>query len=158
MTKGRPETPSQVRLVRNPTPLRVAAISDLLASVGMRARDPRKMRRAIQGSLEVIVAYAGREVVGFGRLVSDGVYYGTLWDVAVAPRFQGHGVGRAIVERLLRTARKRKLRMVGLFTALYNRSFYEGLGFTVLEDIHPMTIRTGIDGPGPHGKKGHSNE
>jgi GNAT superfamily N-acetyltransferase len=131
--------PDGVHLVQAPGALDYQAVSALLASVGMRARDPVAMARAVEASTSVVAAYRGDDLVGFGRLISDGVYYGTIWDVAVSRVVQGQGIGRAIVEALLATAREQRLYMLGLFTALHNRSFYQALGFTLLDDIHPMT-------------------
>jgi ribosomal protein S18 acetylase RimI-like enzyme len=72
-------------------------------------------------------------------MISDHVYYGTIWDVAVRPDMQGTGIGSRIVALLLRRARRRKLYMIGLFTAAHNRSFYERMGFSFLDDVHAMT-------------------
>lgn len=131
--------PPGVRLVGNPQSLDHEAVSALMAAVGMRARDPAEMARAVAASTAVVAAYRGDELVGFGRLISDGTYYGTIWDVAVSPAEQGHGIGNAIVADLLATAKQLRLYMIGLFTELHNRTFYEDLGFTLLEGIHPMT-------------------
>lgn len=130
-----------VRFVHKPRNLDLAQVSELLASVGMRVRSPVAMRRAIRKSADVVVAFAGNQIVGFGRLISDEVYYGSLWDIAVSPRFQRQAIGSELVKRLLSTARKHELYMVGLFTALNNRKFYENLQFSLLQDIHPMTLR-----------------
>jgi ribosomal protein S18 acetylase RimI-like enzyme len=130
-----------IRFVLRPRNLDLSQVSSLLESVGMRVRSQRDMRNAIRNSTEVVVAFAGDEVVGFGRLISDDVYYGSLWDIAVSPTFQRRAIGSGIVKRLLAAARKKDLYMIGLFTALDNRRFYEGLQFSLLQDIHPMTIR-----------------
>ena len=132
---------SAVRFIRNPRDVDLTQVSSLLSSVGMRVRHPGTMRKAIRNSTAVVVAVVGDEIVGFGRLISDDAYYGSLWDIAVSPAFQRRAIGREIVRRLLKTARQKELYMVGLFTALNNRRFYESLQFALLDDIHPMTIR-----------------
>jgi ribosomal protein S18 acetylase RimI-like enzyme len=129
----------RLRLVLNPQELDFKAISRLMAVVGMRERKPSQMRRAVIASSDVVVAYFGDELVGFGRMISDQTYYGTIWDVAVTPELQGRRIGSRIIEKLLQRARTRKLTMVGLFTASHNRDFYERTGFTYLDDIHAMT-------------------
>jgi N-acetylglutamate synthase-like GNAT family acetyltransferase len=133
--------PSGLLFIANPASIDLEDVSRLLCSVGMRARPHDSMERAIRASTEVIVVYAaGQTLVGFGRLVSDETFYGTLWDVAVHPDFHRHGIGREIVARLLAKCLTLKLRMVGLFTALHNRQFYQHFGFSMLEDIHAMTL------------------
>lgn len=130
-----------VRLLEAPGHKEIVAVSQLLAAVGMRRRAPEAMRRAIDASQAVAVARVDDIIVGFGRLVGDGVYYGSLWDVAVSPAVQRRGVGSSIVDLLLRVARRQKLQIVGLFTESHNNIFYERRGFKMLGDIHPMTTR-----------------
>jgi ribosomal protein S18 acetylase RimI-like enzyme len=115
------------------------AVSLLLELVGMRARSIADLHRAVDASTDTAVALHGPDVIGFGRLITDGVYYGSLWDIAVLPDFQRRGVGRRIVQALIEKARARGLYMIGLFTSNYNDLFYENLGFKVISDVHAMT-------------------
>ncbi len=132
---------SGFRIETNPPTVDLTSVSDLLEVVGMRARSIDAMAKAIRASTEVLVVYNDRNIlVGFGRLISDGTYYGTLWDIAVHPNFQNLGVGRAIVVRLLAKCRSLGLSMIGLFTASHNRQFYANAGFAMLDNIHAMTL------------------
>ncbi len=129
---------SGLRFVRNPARYDWMKISELLASVGMRRRATGHLRRAVRASSDVVVVYRGVEVVGFGRMISDETYYGTIWDVAVRKEVQRRGIGARIMRLLLERAKRRKLYMVGLFTASHNRAFYESLGFRFLQEVHAM--------------------
>jgi N-acetylglutamate synthase-like GNAT family acetyltransferase len=129
----------QLRLVLNPSELDLAKVVALLDSVGMQPRKLRQMRRAVSASSDVVAAYVDKELVGFGRMISDCVYYGTIWDVAVQPDKQRVGIGTRIMTLLLRRAKQHKLYMIGLFTASHNRTFYEKLGFKFFNDVHAMT-------------------
>ena len=40
-------------------------------------------------------------MIGFGRLISDGIRQSALYDVAIDSDYQGLGIGREIVERLM---------------------------------------------------------
>jgi GNAT superfamily N-acetyltransferase len=124
----------------NPTKIDPQAVSDLLASRGMRARSAQEMRQALAGSSDVVAAYDGTVLVGFGRLISDGVWYGSIWDVAVRAGHEGRGIGTRIVNELLSCARRRGLYMVGLFAAPRHRAFYERLGFVYLQEAQAMTL------------------
>lgn len=128
----------EIQLVKNPAQVDLKAVSALMATVKMQARQPAALARALKASSDIVVAMQGAQLVGFGRMVSDSVYYGTIWDVAVTPALQGQGVGKKIMEVLLRQAKKRKLYMGGLFTATHNRQFYERLGLKFLEDVHAV--------------------
>jgi len=46
-------------------------------------------------------AWDGARLVGFARVLTDGVYRATLWDVIVHPDYQGRGVGEELMNRLL---------------------------------------------------------
>jgi N-acetylglutamate synthase-like GNAT family acetyltransferase len=129
------------RLENNPPKVDLLDVSNLLEIVGMGTRSIDTMAEAIRASTEIVVVYSDRDtLIGFGRLISDGTYYGTLWDIAVHPQFQKLGVGKLIVARLLAKCRRLQLKMVGLFTALHNRQFYESSGFAMLDHIHAMTL------------------
>lgn len=129
-------------LVTNPENLNLESVSALLERVGLRRRAPQHMSMAIRNSTEVIAVYLqSGALIGFGRLISDGVFYGTMWDIAVDPAYQGRGVGTAIMNALLKTSRRLGLYMIGLFTAPHNWKFYERLGFVVIQDVHAMHLQ-----------------
>ncbi|HSE15775.1 MAG TPA: GNAT family N-acetyltransferase [Pyrinomonadaceae bacterium] len=130
-----------VYLVSSLKRINISDISKLLESVGMRKRNAIAMRHAIAASSDVAVAYLGNDLIGFGRMISDRTYYGTIWDVAVREDQQGFGIGKQIMTLLLSQAKKRGLYMVGLVTSEYNRAFYEQLGFSFLDDVHAMTLK-----------------
>lgn len=115
------------------------ALSKLFESVNMRRRPPDRMSAAIAGSTDVYAAYDGTRLVGFGRMVSDSVFYGSIWDMAVDPSMQHRGIGARILDELLRRAHAKELVIFGLFTAAHNKEFYEKYGFEFHPDIHAMT-------------------
>ena len=59
-----------------------------------------ELQAALDGTWNVVAREHG-ELVGIGRLLDDGALYATIWDMIVLPGQQRHGVGRAILERLL---------------------------------------------------------
>ena len=71
---------------------------------------------------------AGR-LVGFGRLLSDGVLYAVVFDMIVAPERRPQGVGARILRHLLDRCAGAGLRDVLLFSARGAAGFYEKLGF-----------------------------
>ncbi len=84
----------------------------------------------LQGALDAtwnVVAREDGELVGIGRLLDDGALYATIWDMIVLPGQQRHGVGRAILERLLARASRRTI--VALVATPSGRPLYEEYGF-----------------------------
>ena len=140
---ARKALPVQMRLsiVRKPTPTFLDALSRLMESVGMRRRKPRQMAKAIRHSILAVAAYTDGRLAGFGRLISDRTYYGSLWDIAVSPDSQRRGIGTRIVGALMEEAQRRRLIMVGLVTDSINDSFYARFGFTALPRVHAMRAR-----------------
>jgi N-acetylglutamate synthase-like GNAT family acetyltransferase len=85
---------------------------------------------ALSHSHPVISAWDDDLLVGFARATSDGVYRATIWDVVVHPDYQGAGIGRQLVERILCDPAIANVERVYLMTT-HQQSFYEKLGFTV---------------------------
>jgi ribosomal protein S18 acetylase RimI-like enzyme len=43
----------------------------------------------------------GARLIGFARVLTDGIYRATLWDVVIHPDYQRRGVGEELMGRLL---------------------------------------------------------
>ncbi|THV28006.1 GNAT family N-acetyltransferase [Glycomyces paridis] len=86
---------------------------------------------SLDGSLAGVVAFAGDEIVGMGRLVGDGAKYFYVQDVAVLPDRQGAGIGAAVVRRLLDHIARTvpSTAFVGLFATDGAVPLYERHGF-----------------------------
>lgn len=74
------------------------------------------------------------EIVGMGRVISDRASDGYIQDVVVRRDFQGKGVGREIVSRLIRHCKKRGLEWTGIVACPRTRDFYRNLGFRELKN------------------------
>ncbi|MDR3086287.1 MAG: GNAT family N-acetyltransferase [Christensenellaceae bacterium] len=113
--------------------LDVASFMALRRSVGLPEREKMQVKRALGASLCSVLALCGGEIAGMGRLVGDGAIIWYLQDVVVAPQFQGRGIGRAIVEKLLANVRECSLPgscvSIGLMATADKEGFYEKLGF-----------------------------
>ena len=97
---------------------------------------------SIQNSSYCISAYNNEKLVGFGRMLSDGIAHAVLFDVIVLPEFQGNGIGSKIMEKLLKECRRNKIRDIQLFCASGKIVFYEKFGFKARpEDCPGMEIR-----------------
>jgi N-acetylglutamate synthase-like GNAT family acetyltransferase len=79
----------------------------------------------------VVTAWQADRLVGFGRATSDGVFRATLWDVVVATDQQGVGIGRQLVDQLLRSGPLREVERVYLMTT-QSSGFYQQLGFRLV--------------------------
>ena len=82
---------------------------------------------------DVSIHYEGT-VVGMGRLVGDGAMYWYLQDIIVQPEYQGQGIGRMIVNRLLEYIKENAMPgtkiEIGLTAVKGKEPFYEIFGFS----------------------------
>ncbi|MGQ3478824.1 GNAT family N-acetyltransferase [Paenibacillus sp. TY11] len=90
---------------------------------------PEILYRAICNSWYVITVYENDHLVGFGRILSDGVYQTFICDLIVHPDYQNKGMGRAILTQLLEKCKSSGIRWVQLSSAKNKQSFYEKFGF-----------------------------
>jgi ribosomal protein S18 acetylase RimI-like enzyme len=102
-----------------------------------RGRDPESIMRALLGSSLVVTAWDEDRLVGTARVVTDGVYYATIWDVIVDQQYQGQGIGTRLTEAAVEPFRGRGFKYIALFAAEGKAGFYERLGF----ERHPAGMR-----------------
>lgn len=91
-------TSSEVYRDRLPTAAEFRELSD---SVGWDPYGAATTAAALEGSLFGSVALVDDEVVAMGRVVGDGGKFFYIQDLIVRPEYQGRGIGRQIVCRLM---------------------------------------------------------
>ncbi|MHB8094172.1 MAG: GNAT family N-acetyltransferase [Candidatus Aminicenantales bacterium] len=84
---------------------------------------------ALGRSWYAVSAYAGSRLVGFGRVLSDGVHHALIVDMIVDPEFQGRGIGSGILRKIIDRCRAERIRDVQLFAAKGRAGFYGRHGF-----------------------------
>ena len=85
-----------------------------------------RIKEAFLNSYRVVTAWDGDRIIGAGRLISDGVCYGWIHDMAVLPDCQKTGIGTGIVKHLLDG---NEGLLIGLTSAFGAVEFYHKLGF-----------------------------
>lgn len=101
-------------------------LCDLYEKTDLGERKAAELQHAFCQSSHVVVVYQEQKIVGGGRAISDGVYYAGIFDIAVLPEHQGHGLGREIMNRLLAKLEKQ---FIVLTTTVGKEPFYSKLGF-----------------------------
>ncbi len=103
---------------------------------------PEELIKAVANSQFVEAAYDAENLVGFGRVVTDGVLHAMIYDLIVHPSYQGHGIGTQILVTLISNCHEINIRDVQLFCATGKRAFYERRGFQARpEDAPGMQYR-----------------
>ncbi|URE07852.1 N-acyltransferase [Musa troglodytarum] len=70
-----------------------------------------------------------KQLIGIARATSDHAFNATIWDVLVDPSYQGQGLGKALVEQLIRVLLQRDIGNITLFADNKVVDFYKNLGF-----------------------------
>lgn len=69
------------------------------------------------------------QLLGFARVISDGLFYATIWDVCVFPAWQRIGLGRGLMERVLEKLVADNIPTIALYAERHVVALYEKLGF-----------------------------
>ena len=89
-----------------------------------------QIKRMLANSNVIITLWYKDDLVGFGRATTDQVYRAVLWDIVVSKDLQRIGLGKVIVEELLKDKRIRSTEKIYLMTT-DSKDFYKQLGFKV---------------------------
>ena len=80
-----------------------------------------------------VAAFDGEKIIGIGRLIGDAAIYWCLIDIWVFPEYQGKGIGRQIVNWLIKFVKDNSIKgtsvSVFLMSAQGKEGFYKKLGF-----------------------------
>lgn len=118
-----------IQLVTDKRRVRITEIQALfMHAPWAQRRTPEQIRRMLQGSDLVVLARNGDRPVGCARLITDGVFRGFIEDVIVAPACRGQGIGRRLMRRLEREARRMGVARLDLVTR--QPGFWRQLGYT----------------------------
>ena len=105
----------------------------LKVAAGFMNRPLAQVEKALKNGLFNVSAVCDGHVVGMGRLVGDGAMYWYLQEIIVLPEYQGKGIGKSIVNRLIDHIKNAALPgtciEIGLTAAEGKASFYEQFGF-----------------------------
>ena len=74
------------------------------------------LKKCLANSDVIVSLWAGAEIVGFGRALTDGIYRGVLWDIVIDQNHQGKGFGTLIVKNLLSSKNIKNTKKIYLMT------------------------------------------
>jgi GNAT superfamily N-acetyltransferase len=112
--------------------------NDLRNAVGWARISARQAETGLAHTEFLVAARDGDRTVGCARIVGDGGYVAYICDVIVRPDYQAHGIGKAMIGRLLEFIRSNlepgERVMVLLMAAKGRESFYRQFGFVERPD------------------------
>lgn len=96
------------------------------------------VRRMITGSHCFLIAMENDDMVGMGRVISDGESDAYLQDITVKTTCRKKGIGTRIVKRLVERIEADGLKWIGLIAERNTHAFYERIGFKKMPDSIPL--------------------
>ncbi len=103
------------------------ALSELYRIAPLGNKKPADLAVVFANSRYRCFVYDGAKLVGAGRALADGADCSYLCDVAVHPDYQGYGIGKDIVQKLVTLSKGHK--KIILYAAAGKEPFYRKLGF-----------------------------
>lgn len=87
--------------------------------------------KSLNNSLFTVSFYHSKELIGFGRIIGDGILYFYIADVLVHPKKRGAGVGNRIIKELLSYLKNKatKSSTIAVISFRNKESFYIKHGF-----------------------------
>ena len=110
-------------------------LEQLLQAVGWGRRPLRRVKRALDNSLLKVGLWQHDpkfpRLIGFARCTGDGIIDATIWDVAINPVYQGYGLGKQLMEYLMKSLKREGISRVTLFADSDVITFYKRQGWTL---------------------------
>ncbi|MGN1372300.1 MAG: GNAT family N-acetyltransferase [Candidatus Coprovivens sp.] len=110
----------------------------LFDEVGWGAHDYEISKIALKSNTYSVSVYDNNKIIGYGRIIGDGIIYLHIHDIMVHPNYQNKGIGKQIINKLLEKVNELKkvnpyLR-VYLGTSQGKEDFYKKCGFITREE------------------------
>nr|YP_009398157.1 hypothetical protein [Thaumatella adunca]ARW67343.1 hypothetical protein [Thaumatella adunca] len=113
-------------------------LEKLCDSVGWVRRPLKKVKLALENSFLIVSIFYytknKKNLIGFARVTSDGSFNATIWDVAIHPKFQGQGLGKALINEVIKQLRNCDISTITLFADPEVIKFYRHIGFIIDPD------------------------
>ena len=100
--------------------------------------DRKSVETALNSSLFAVVAVENNHVIGFGRIVGDGLYF-YIHDLIVHKEYRNRGIGKSLMVALMDYLKNnvRPGSFIGLMAAKGLTKYYESFGFKVRDEESP---------------------
>jgi len=96
-----------------------------------------EIEHSIRNIWYMISAYTGKELIGTGSILSDGIHHALIVNMIVHPDYQNRGIGTTILRLLVTKCIECKIRDIQLFSVENKYKFYKDFGFMARPDNAP---------------------
>jgi spermidine synthase len=102
---------------------------------------PEFLTGVVKDSALFVGVFEEKRLIGMGRALSDLVSDAYIQDVTVLKEFRGKGIGKKIIQTLIKMLKESGVDWIGLVAQPGTASFYTKLGFEVLKDHVPFKYK-----------------
>ena len=130
-----------IDVLQSPSAAQIGAIALLYRETGWWPEaelHPQSVRALVEGSTFFCIARDKDQIVGMGRVISDGVSDAFVQDIAVTADRRGEGIATRLVATLVDLAKKRGIDWIGLIAKGGATGVYARCGFQPMADATPM--------------------
>ena len=108
--------------------------------VGWGSYDEKVSEKALANTMYSVSVYDDDKIIGYGRIIGDGICFLYIHDVMVIPKYQNKKIGSQIMNKLLEKVNQIKIEnpyvRVYLGASKGKEKFYERFGFITREDAN----------------------
>ena len=112
----------------------------LYDAVGWGSYDEKVSEKALANTMYSVSVYDDDKIIGYGRIIGDGICFLYIHDVMVAPKYQNKKIGSQIMNKLLEKVNQIKIEnpyvRVYLGASKGKEKFYERFGFITRGDAN----------------------
>lgn len=112
--------------------LSVNEYNNLRSTIGWELKEADVVQKAIENSVIVKKATLENETIGMARVIGDGIYY-LIVDVLVVPKYQRNGIGRKLIDEIIKEVENKTKKgqkcSINLVSISGKEDFYEKCGF-----------------------------
>lgn len=130
-TEHKPSQPQSFRWVHDTETIDWEALSELYRIAPLGNKPAENLKIAFGNSRYVCFIYDGKKLIGTGRALADGVDCSYICDVALHPDYQGLGLGKAIINKLVELSEGH--RKIILYANPGKETFYHKRGFRLMK-------------------------
>jgi len=123
------------------------ALSHLYKIAPLGDKSAKDLEVVFSNSMFKYFVYNKDKLIGVGRALADGIDCSYICDVAIDPKYQSMGIGKAIMEKLIEDSKEHQ--KIILYSVPKKEKFYEKLGFSKMKTA--MAIFQNQDRARKHG-------
>lgn len=118
----------------------VKEFNELYDAVGWGSYEEEISKKALSNNIYSVSIYDNNNIIGYGRIIGDGIVFLYIHDIMVKPEYQGKGIGKTIMNKLL--AKIHELQKVNPDLRTYlgaskgKEEFYKKCGFITREEAN----------------------